>query len=298
MARVLLITNPMAARTDPGIIRQVSRVLEKAGLTVEVAGTTKTGDAAEFARQGIRGNVDIIAVYGGDGTTMQAVRGMVGSEVPLGLIPGGTGNILAGNLRIPRSPTQAAQVLVRGTPRRIDLGCVARDDGAHYFAVNCGAGFDAELMAATSDKAKRRWGVGAYVAQAWQKLSDITSVPHCITVDGEPLEADAAWVMIANCGELIPPFMRVGENIAPDDGVLDVVVVHATGVVDSVGVVWRMMRGLPHGIENVRYARGRRITVESHPSRPIQLDGEPAGLTPFTADVLPGAIRVLVAAAG
>lgn len=298
MARALLITNPMAARTDPETIRKVSHVLAKAGMDVEIAGTTRTGDAAEFARQGVQDRVDLIAVYGGDGTTMQAVRGMVGSEVPLGLIPGGTGNLLAGNLRIPRSPTRAAEVLVRGAPRPIDLGRVLREDGAHYFAVNCGAGFDAELMAATSEQAKRRWGLGAYVAQAWQKLGAITSVPHCIAVDGDSLEAAAAWVMIANCGEIIPPFLRVGENIAMDDGLLDVVVVHATGVVESVGVMWRMLTRLPQGNRSVRYTRGRRITVASTPARPIQLDGEPQGSTPFTAEVLPGAIQVLVPATG
>lgn len=296
MARALLITNPMAARTNPAVIRKVSHVLAKAGMDVDIAGTTKMGDAAEFARQGVQDGVDVIAVYGGDGTTMQAVRGMVGSEVPLGLIPGGTGNLLAGNLRVPRNPARAAEVLIRGSSRRIDLGRVSRDDGAHYFAVNCGAGFDAELMAETSEQAKRRWGMGAYLAQAWQKMADITSVPHCITVDGEPFQASAAWVMIANCGEIIPPFLRVGQNVALDDGVLDVVVVHATGMVDTVGVVWHLMQGLPDGNRSVRYARGRRITIESTPLRPVQLDGEPVGRTPLTAEILPGAIQVLVPA--
>lgn len=296
MARALLITNPMAARTDPEILRKVSHVLAQAGMDVDIAGTTKSGDAAEFARQAVQDGVDLIAVYGGDGTTMQAVRGLVGSEVPLGLIPGGTGNLLAGNLRVPRSPARAAEVLVRGATRRIDLGRVTRDDGAHYFAVNCGAGFDAELMAATSEQAKRRWGMGAYVARAWQKLGGLTSVPHCITVDGNPFEAQAAWVIIANCGELIPPFLRIGQDITPDDGVLDVVVVHATGVVDSVGALWHVAHGLSDRTGSVRYARGRRIVVESTPARPVQLDGDPQGRTPLTAEVLPGAIRVLVPA--
>lgn len=294
MARVLLIANPVAARSDPKVIRAVCGVLERRGVQVEVAGTTKPGDAEELARQGVADGIEIIAVYGGDGTTMSAVRGIVGQPVTLGLIPGGTGNVLAGNLRIPRSPTKAAELLVTGRPRAIDLGRVERSDGVHYFAVNCGAGFDAELMAATSERDKRRWGMGAYVAQAWQRLGAVASVPHKIVVDGVALETRAATVLVANCGELIPPLVRLKADILPDDGLLDVVVISADGVVDGVGVFWRLVSGTGGGDPRIEYARGRRVSIETTPARPVQLDGEAHGTTPLIADVVPGAIRVLV----
>lgn len=296
MARALLITNPVAARTDPKVIQAVCDVLARRGLQVDVAGTTKPGDAGDLARQGVLDGVEIIAVYGGDGTTMRAVRGIVGQPVMLGLIPGGTGNLLAGNLRIPRSPTKAAELLVTGRPRAIDLGRVERSDGVHYFAVNCGAGFDAQLMAATSEQAKRRWGIGAYLAQAWQQLGDVASVPHRIVVDGAPLDTRAATVLIANCGEVIPPFLRLKADIEPDDGLLDVVVLSADGVVDGVGVFWRLVSGNADGDGRIEYARGRRVSIEATPARPVQLDGESAGSTPVIAEVMPGAIRVLVPA--
>lgn len=293
MARALMITNPVAARSDPKVIRDVCAVLERRGVRVEVVGTTRPGDACELARKGVADGFEIIAVYGGDGTTMTAVRGIVGQPVLLGLIPAGTGNLLAGNLRIPRSPARAAALLATGRPRAIDLGRVERADGMHYFAVNCGAGFDAELMAGTSERDKRRWGLGAYFAAAW-RLSDVTSVPHRIVVDGQPLETRAATVLVANCGELIPPLVRLGENIAPDDGLLDVVVLSADGMVDSVGVFWRLLLGTGNGDKRIEYARGRRVSIETNPERPVQLDGEPAGVTPLVAEVVPGAIRVLV----
>jgi len=294
MARALLITNPVAARTDPKVIRDVCRVLERRGIAVEVAETHKPGEASDLAKKGVADGVEIIAVYGGDGTTMMAVRGMVGQPVILGLIPGGTGNVLAGNLRIPRSPARAAELLAKGTPRAIDLGRVERPDGVHYFAVNCGAGFDAELMAATSEKDKRRWGVGAYVATAWQRLSAVTSVPHKIVVDGQTLETRAAIVLVANCGELVPPLVRLKEDIAPDDGLLDVVVLRADGMADSVGVFWHLLSGTADGDKRIEYARRRRVSIETTPARPVQLDGEPAGVTPLVAEVVPRAIRVLV----
>ncbi|MBI3982351.1 MAG: diacylglycerol kinase family lipid kinase [Gemmatimonadetes bacterium] len=295
MARALLITNPAAARTEPGAIRAVCAVLRKRGLDVDVAGTTSHGDAAGLARQGADDGVDLVVVYGGDGTAMQVVRGIVGRDIPIGLIPGGTGNILAGNLRIPMSPRRAAEVVARGAPRRIDLGRVDRADGPHYFAVNCGAGFDADLMHATSAAAKRRWGFAAYVTEALRGLGDITSVPHRITVDDQVLEANAATVMIANCAELIPPYVRLKRDIAFDDGQLDVIILEASGVVSSVAVFARLVLGVEGG-ETIRYARGRRITVDAAVPRAVQLDGEPTGTTPFTAEVLPGAMRVVAPA--
>lgn len=296
MTRVLLITNPAAGRSDPRVIRAVCAVLARRGVDVDVAGTTKPHDAGDLAHQGVLDGFEIIAVYGGDGTTMRAVRGLVGEQVMLGLIPGGTGNLLAGNLRIPRSPTKAAELLTVGRVRAIDLGRVERADGVHYFAVNCGAGFDAELMAATSERAKRRWGIGAYVAQAWQQLGDVASVPHRIEVDGAVLQTRAATVLVANCGEVIPPFVRLKADISPDDGLLDVVVLSADGAVDGLGVFWKLVSGAGDGDKRIEYARGRHVSIETTPARPLQLDGEPAGSTPVIAEVMPGAIRVLVPA--
>jgi len=292
MARALLITNPMAARTDPAVVRTVSTVLAREGWDVDVVGTTRPGHAAELAAEGVRDGVDVVAVYGGDGTTMQAVKGMRGSEVPLGMIPGGTGNLLAGNLRIPRDPKKAALAIARAHPRRIDLGVMERPDGPHYFAVAAGAGFDAELMAGTTREAKRRWKMAAYVARAWETMGTVKSVACRITVDGRALEGTAASVLIANCAEFMPPLVKFRKGVALDDGLLDVVVLSAEGLFESLGVVLEWITG-DDGSTRVQYARGRVVTVEMEPGQLAQLDGEPAGQTPFTVELLPGALRVL-----
>ena len=294
MPRVLLIMNPVAARTDPAVVRTVSTVLTREGWDVDVVGTTRPGHAGELAQQAAAEGVQRIAVYGGDGTTMQAVAGVVGREVEFGLIPGGTGNLLAGNLRLPRNPAKAARVIARGVPRAIDLGRMTRPDGIHYFAVACGAGYDAELMASTTAEAKRRWKFAAYVVRAVRTLDGLQNVPYRILVDDAVLEGEAASVMVANCGEFIPPFVRFGHGIAIDDGLLDVVILKADGLMESIGVVWQLLRGGAPRNPNVRYARGRTVTVRTEPERPVQLDGDAAGMTPFTADLLPQALRVVV----
>ena len=295
--RVLFITNPAAARTRPRTVDAVMQTLAAAGWHAELAATTGPGDARRLAAEGVAHGMDVVAVFGGDGTTMQAAASLVGTGVSLGVIPGGTGNLLAGNLRIPTAPARAAQALVSGRPRAFDLGCMARADGLHYFAVACGAGYDARVMAETASEQKRRWGMGAYVATTLRLMGELRSTDHVITIDGVDYDANAAMVLVANCGEVIPPYVRLGAGIRPDDGLLDVVVLRANNFGQSLRAVWDLLRMAPdvEGLDTyVGYARGREIRVVSDPVHPVQLDGEPGGETPFTATIVPQAITIMV----
>jgi YegS/Rv2252/BmrU family lipid kinase len=293
----LLITNPAAARTAPIAVNAILGTLRAAGWEVEPVATTGPGDARQLSEYGVSQEVDVVAVFGGDGTTMQAAAALVGTDVKLGVIPGGTGNLLAGNLRIPASPARAARALVRARPRLFDLGRMERATGPQYFAVACGAGYDARVMAGTLSEHKRRWGMAAYVATTLRLMSELRSSLHSITVDGVEYEANAAMVLVANCGEVIPPFVKLGPGISPDDGLLDVVVVRADNISQSLRAIWDLLRLTPGGMGENSYVarvRGREVRVETDDAQPVQLDGEPGGSTPFTASVVPGAIRIMV----
>jgi YegS/Rv2252/BmrU family lipid kinase len=293
----LLIANPAAARTAPIAVNAILTTLRGAGWDVEALATGGPGDARRLAQYGVTEKVDVVAVFGGDGTAMQAAAALVGTDVALGVIPGGTGNLLAGNLRIPASPARAARALVRAKPRLFDLGRMERPAGLQYFAVACGAGYDARVMAGTLSEHKRRWGMAAYVATTLRLMSELRSTLHSITIDGVEYEANAAMVLVANCGEVIPPFVKLGPGITPDDGLLDVVVVRADNFPQSLRAVWDLLRLTPgaSGPDGyVGHVRGREVKVATDRAQPVQLDGEPGGTTPFTATVVPGAIRIMV----
>jgi len=296
----LLITNPAAARTDARAVTAVRETLRGGGWDVEVLATLGPRDAYRFAAEARDQKFDVLVCYGGDGTAMQIAAAIVGTGIPLGLVPGGTGNLLAGNLRLPRNAAKAARALLTARPHPIDLGVSERADGAHYFAVASGTGFDAELMAETSAAAKRRWKFGAYVGHAVAKLSGVRSARHRITVDGNVHEVGAAMLLVLNCGELIPPFVRLRKDIALDDGWLDVVALRADGMAQSVAAVWDLFRGTANGAGRVWWGRGRTIRVEvvGAAPRPVQLDGELVGDTPFETRILAGALTVLVDPAG
>jgi YegS/Rv2252/BmrU family lipid kinase len=295
--RVLIIMNPAAARTEGLMVRSVADRLRRGGWLVEVRATGGRGDARRFAEEALADRMDAVCVFGGDGTTMQAASALVGTEVMLGVIPGGTGNLLAGNLRMPSHPVRAAAALLKARPRPLDLGRMEREDGIHYFAVACGCGYDARIMAETSMAHKHRWRFAAYVATTFRLIPELRSLDHLITVDGVEYEARAAMVLVANCGEIIPPVVRLRRGIRPDDGLLDVVVVRADSFTESVAAAWELLRETGTTGDRARYvgyAQGREITIETSPAQPVQLDGEAGGITPFTASVMPGAIRILV----
>ena len=299
MTRALLITNPAAARTDARAVSAVRDALRHAGWTVEVAATAQPGDARRLAARGREEGFDALLSYGGDGTAMQIAAAIAGTGIPLGLLPGGTGNVLAGNLRLPRRPLPAARAILRAAPVRIDLGAVERADGTHYFAVCCGAGFDAALMQRTDSAAKRRWRRAAYVRAALTALPQVKSSRVRITIDGVDTHLDAAMVLVANCADLMPPLLRLRHDIRPDDGILDVVAMRADGMWQSMAAFLELMQRRAAGRrEQVWYGRGANIAIAVEeaggPPLPAQLDGEDVGTTPLAARVLPGALQVFV----
>jgi len=296
MTRALLIANPAAARTDARAVTAIRDTLRRGGWTVEVRATARPGDARRFAREALEQGFDALVCYGGDGTAMEIAAGAAAGRLPLGLVPGGTGNLLAGNLRLPRNAAAAARVILAGKTAPIDLGSVARPDGTHYFAVCGGTGFDARLMARTGAADKRRWKMAAYVMHALAALPAVTSPLHRVTVDGVAHDLPAAMVLVANCGELVPPFLRLRENVAPDDGWLDVLVLRAVGAIQSLQAFVELLRRPRNGARRLWFGRGRVVRVEvlEGPARPMQLDGEPAGDAPFEAHLIPGALTVIV----
>jgi diacylglycerol kinase family enzyme len=307
MTRALLITNPVAARVESAAVRAVTETLRAGGWTVDVMATTHPRDAGRYAAEAPGGGVDVVVSYGGDGTAIDIAAALLGSGIPLGIVPAGTGNLLAANLGLPRHPVAAAHAMLTGAPRRVDLGVVPRPDGVRYFAVAAGAGFDAELMARTAAPEKRRWKMGAYVARAFEMLPRVNSARYRVTIDGTAHEISAAMLLVANCGQILPPLVRLRPDVQPDDGWLDVLALRANGAIDGVRAMWELLWATwkpsppagplerANGAARVWFGRGRAIAVEvvAGPPQPVQLDGDVAGETPFEARVLPGGLSVL-----
>src|SRR6266513_1855985 len=264
VTRALLITNPFAARADARAVTAILKILGRGGWSVDLRTISGPGDARRIAEESLGAGFDVLVSHGGDGTAMQVAAGIAGSGVALGVVPGGTGNVLAGNLRLPRTTTGAARALLKARAHAIDLGIVQRSDGAHYFAVVAGTGFDAQLMAGTGRQEKKRWKLGAYIARAALTLPTVKSAPHRVTVDDTAHEIRSAMLLVMNCGKLPPAFMNLRETLVPDDGWLDIVALDADGAFQSVQAVLEMLlrRNGTSKLKRVWWGRGRTVRVE------------------------------------
>ena len=244
--------------------------------------------------------VEVVVVVGGDGAVLQALQGVAESAATLGIVPLGTGNLVATNLGIPRRLDRAVAVILDGHVRTIDLGRASLDGKQRVFAVACGIGFDAHVMDTTSIRQKRRLGRLAYAASAVRESAALRSVEHELTIDGEASTLDASQVFVANFGRTglgLKPRLRV----APDDGVLDVVALRGSGPIGGLLAAWEAIRqrrsGRSRGGRAFR-ARAREVQVDARATRLVEVDGSVIGRTPVKVTVRPDALRVLVPRAG
>lgn len=171
MRKVLLLYNPSsgqqrAKRTE--VIGKVAKLYQSAGLEVEQCPTTHAGSAIQQTENAVKAGFDAVIACGGDGTANEAVNGLMHAEsrCALGVIPLGSGNLLATDLRLPVNPLAAAQILLRYFPRAIRPGLISSHDNTgpqwRYFIVAAGVGADADLMYRTAVEVKERWGRKAY----------------------------------------------------------------------------------------------------------------------------------------
>jgi len=298
MTRALVLGRRRGGRKIGTVVRQTQKRLEAAGWTVTTALVDRKKELRQHARRAAKAHVDVVVAVGGDGAVLQVVQVLAGTKVALAIVPMGTGNLLAGNLDIPHAPDEAADVVIGGTQRRIDVGRVTIARKHTLFAVACGIGFDAEVMKATAKSKKLRWGKLAYVASAVRKRGEVRNVAHEITLDGATTTMDATQVFIANFGRTglgVEPRLK----IEPDDGILDVIVVRASGPLPGLLAGWEAIRQKEHGESSngrVFRAQARRVRIASTPSRLVETDGSVAGTTPVKATILPDALTVMVPA--
>jgi diacylglycerol kinase (ATP) len=299
--RTFIILNPAAGHEDPARLRRlVGGEFAARRAAFDLAETEYAGHATELARQAVERGYRAVCVVGGDGTVAEAATGVAGSAVPLALIPRGTANQVAHNLRLPARLEEAVQVAVEGVPTAVDVGRIA----GRTFALVAGAGLDAAVMASATRDLKDRWGVGAYVVAAVKEALAATPVPFHLTVDGRELDVRAVSVMLANVGELFTSFLPFALPLTPrprrswQDGLFDVVILAPRNLGDVANVLWKAARRQFAGDDRLLHFQATQVRIEADPPVAVQIDGDPAGVTPVSAAVAPGGVLVMGRAPG
>jgi diacylglycerol kinase (ATP) len=288
-ARVKVVLNQHASRSDD-VLRVLHDVFGAASMPWGLAYTQSPRDGMRLAASAAEEGYDCVAACGGDGTVMEVAAGLVGSDVPMAILPSGTGNVSAMELGIPPELADAARLIVSGDSRlrAVDMGRV----GVHTFMLRMGVGFEAALKANTDRNLKRDLGALAYVLASIPMLLDAPTSDFTIVVDGQTVKSNGIACIVANSGLTGLAGISLAEGISVSDGLLDVLVVTPPSLQMLAGNVAAFVSGeMPPQFD---HWAGRVITVMSSPTREVTCDGEDAGTTPVTAEVIPGAVRVLV----
>lgn len=288
----VLVVNPTKVDDVPMLFDRVARRCAELALPVPRLVPTTVEDPGEAqARDAARAGAQLVLVAGGDGTVRAAAQGLAHSGVPLGILPQGTGNLLARNLDIPQDEDDALEVALRGAERTLDLGRL--DDGT-AFAVMAGAGFDALMMREAPERLKPVVGWGAYVVGGARGLRHRRVHLTLRLDDAPPREAVVRTVLVGNVGKLTAG-LQLLPDAAPDDGALDVALVAPRSPWDWVVLVVGGLIGRHRPDRRLELLRGRRVEVRTRRVEARQVDGELIDDGPgFIAEVDPGALVVRV----
>lgn len=291
MKNIQVIINPAAGKFEP-ILPVINETLKDTGIKWEVSVTKKAGDAAQMAKAAADAKVDAVAVYGGDGTLMEVMSALLESDIPLVILPGGSANVLAKELGIPKDLKEAC-ALIKGPSdlRSIDLG----QFGKRNFGTQISLGFAAEMVKGTGRESKNKFGIWAYALSTMEALKKIKLARYQIKIDGEEHTVDGITCLIANAGNLGFSKISFDKNIDISDGLLDVVVVRKANISLYKHLITTLIkRERPDNLELVKHWQGKEISVSANRKQIVQCDGEMLEKIPPRIRIVPSAIRVVV----
>ncbi len=288
--RLHVIINPAAGQDRP-VLGTLNSVFQPAGIDWDVFITKKPGDGRRLAKEAVKAGVDAVAVYGGDGTVMEVVSGLVGTGVPLAIFPGGTGNVVSFELGIPGDLAEACALVCRADSqiRQIDLGQI----GTNYFILSAGVGFATAIVEGADRDAKDRLGVLAYFVSGLQALREPPMAHYHLTLDGRQVELEGMTCIIANSGSIGQLGLKLAPTIDVADGLLDVIVIRKGDLGALLSVAAQLVTRSDEA-EPLQHWQVHEITLVTDPPQTVQVDGELFGKTPVTARVVPGAARIIV----
>lgn len=290
-----LIYNPRAGglrRGRRGNLQRAIELLEAYGIAISRVETTGPGSATELAQRQVAAGRDLIIVCGGDGTINEVVNGMVGSRVPLALLPAGTANVLAKELGLPWNPWRAAEYIPRGIVRRIALG---RAGERHFIAV-AGAGADANIVYQLGGHASPHLGILSYWLEAFRQFFLYGFPDFDIRIGTETLSG--TLLIVSRTRHYGGPIQitRHADLYGTDFEVC----VFPRGF-RAVYLLYFLAQlvGLLERFPEVQFRRARRVHAEAARRRiHVQVDGELAGQLPTEFVIVPDALSLLVPSAG
>ena len=297
-----MIVNPAPAKRTP-LLATLNSFFRQAGIRWEVSITHGDGDGVELAKKAVAEGADVVGVYGGDGTVMEVASGLIGSEVPLLILPGGTGNLVAAELRISPHLERACQLVCGETyrTRKIDVGQMDE----HFFLLRVGCGIETGVVQDATRELKDQFGKWAYVFAAIKRLQESPVADYEIKLDNrEIFRAKGVACVVANIGTVGLGRLTLSPKVDVDDGKLDVFFLKKANLEGIVQLAGKMMGLDPRSPDDVtpgldasqlvNHWHVNEVSIHSDPQLDMQVDGDVIAKTPQTVRALPSALTVVV----
>lgn len=284
MNLVAAVVNPVKV-ADLDALKQA--ITDRAGSPIGWWLTTEQDPGTGQAEQAVADGAKLVLVCGGDGTVAACAAVLAGTGVAMAVVPDGTGNLLARNLDIPLELSEALDVAFDGSDRRLDV----LDAGDQRFLVMAGLGFDAALIRDTDEQLKARVGWLAYLGGFARALRRHRRTGYQITLDDQPpAHRQAIGVLVGNVGQLEAGIPLL-PDAAPDDGLLDVIVLAPRTPLDWPMLAGRILGGRAAAGRQADILRGRRVRIVAERPVPYEFDGDFVGeRSELEVEVLPGAL--------
>jgi diacylglycerol kinase (ATP) len=288
--RALFVVNPALIGTGKDFGGRLLTLAEKLGWEAMVLETSAGLNVEAIGAALSRRDFQMVLAAGGDGTVAEVMAAAHQQNVPMGIVPRGTANIVARELGLPAGWKKATRRALERFPSTRAVDLVRVNDG--YSALASGIGFDATVMRYTPRALKYFLGRAAYlVAGAWW-LPQAPLFECSIRADGEAIEMTAVVVLVVNAGMLGAAPFRFGPNIAIDDGWLDVVVYRPRTLGDRAGVLWRIFQQRADG-SSMLQRKARSVEIKAPDVQWYEVDGEVHRGNVLRAEIVPGGVRVV-----
>lgn len=300
--KLCFVVNPLAGfGAFQKLVSKAADHLIAQGHQVKRVETTGSGHGMELARQAAGDGFDIVVAVGGDGTINEVCNGIVGTQAALGVLPAGTANVYAADVGIPiwwplkpDAVTEAANLLVNGRRRQVDLGRATFKDGrSRYFLMWCGVGLDAAITQARQPSPARHLSYASWIVAGVLVTFDFMGTKATIVTDSTTLRDRILMAVVSN-GQLYGRIWRMAPHAKMDDGILDVAIMSGHGWPSTmkhiVGLTLRQHVKDPH----FHLYRTTRLSISAKDALPVHVDAEPIGVTPVEIDIAPLALNVIV----
>jgi diacylglycerol kinase (ATP) len=293
MSRAVVVINPLSGRgrydNQVSADAELARVaLAARGIDAHVRPTTAAGDARRYAKEAVADGVDLVVAWGGDGTINEVASALVHTRAVLAIVPAGSGNGLAGDLRIPFNPRAALDVAAAGTTLTIDAGQL---NDAWFFNI-AGIGIDAVIAGRFAVRGLRQRGPLGYLSISVSELVRYRAKTYRLTADGDVIERPVMLLALAN-GRQYGNRVLIAPGARLDDGLLEMVMVEPMSLTAIASKLPSLFRGTLRSGAGVTMRAARQISVEAEGEIPFHVDGEPhIGRDRVEVRTHPGALHV------